>query len=59
MIFGIMKRELSAIVYLGALLGFIMGFVKNENRLTHFILCVTIPYRVKPQVTRRGTPPRA
>jgi len=27
MIFGIMKRELRAIVYLGALLGFIMGFV--------------------------------
>ncbi len=27
MIFGIMKRELSAIVYLGALLGFIMGFI--------------------------------
>ena len=26
-IFGIMKRELKAIVYLGALLGFIMGFV--------------------------------
>ena len=27
MIFGIMKRELRAIVYLGALLGFLMGFV--------------------------------
>ncbi|MBO4534319.1 MAG: uL15 family ribosomal protein, partial [Clostridia bacterium] len=27
MIFGIMKRELKAIVYLGALLGFLMGFV--------------------------------
>lgn len=27
MIFGIMKRELNAIVYLGALLGFIMGFI--------------------------------
>ena len=27
MIFGIMKRELRAIVYLGALLGFIMGFI--------------------------------
>lgn len=27
MIFGIMKRELRAIVYLGALLGFFMGFV--------------------------------
>ena len=26
MIFGIMKRELKAIVYLGALLGFLMGF---------------------------------
>ena len=26
-IFGIMKRELNAIVYLGALLGFVMGFV--------------------------------
>ncbi len=27
MIFGIMKRELKAIVYLGALLGFLMGFI--------------------------------
>ena len=27
MIFGIMKRELKAIVYLGAVLGFLMGFV--------------------------------
>lgn len=27
MIFGIMKRELSAIVYLGAALGFLMGFI--------------------------------
>lgn len=27
MIFGIMKKELNAIVYLGALLGFMMGFV--------------------------------
>lgn len=27
MIFGIMKRELKAIVYLGALLGFFMGFI--------------------------------
>ena len=27
MIFGIMKRELRAIVYLGALLGFLMGFI--------------------------------
>ena len=27
MIFGIMKKELRAIVYLGALLGFIMGFI--------------------------------
>jgi uncharacterized membrane protein YheB (UPF0754 family) len=27
MIFGIMKRELNAIVYLGAALGFLMGFV--------------------------------
>ena len=27
MIFGIMRRELRAIVYLGALLGFIMGFI--------------------------------
>lgn len=27
MIFGIMKRELRAIVYLGALLGFVMGFI--------------------------------
>lgn len=27
MIFGIMKKELSAIVYLGALLGFLMGFI--------------------------------
>lgn len=27
LIFGIMKRELKAIVYLGALLGFLMGFV--------------------------------
>ena len=26
-IFGIMKRELNAIVYLGALLGFLMGFI--------------------------------
>lgn len=27
MIFGIMKKELNAIVYLGALLGFLMGFI--------------------------------
>ena len=27
MIFGIMKRELKAIVYLGAMLGFLMGFI--------------------------------
>ena len=27
MIFGIMKRELNAIVYLGAVLGFLMGFI--------------------------------
>ena len=27
MIFGIMKRELNAIVYLGAILGFLMGFI--------------------------------
>ena len=27
MIFGIMSRELKAIVYLGAILGFIMGFI--------------------------------
>ena len=27
MVFGVMKRELKAIVYLGALLGFLMGFV--------------------------------
>lgn len=27
MIFGIMKRELNAIVYLGAMLGFLMGFI--------------------------------
>ena len=27
MVFGIMKRELSAIVYLGAALGFLMGFI--------------------------------
>ena len=27
MIFGIMKKELKAIVYLGALLGFMMGFI--------------------------------
>jgi uncharacterized membrane protein YheB (UPF0754 family) len=26
-IFGVMKRELRAIVYLGALLGFLMGFI--------------------------------
>ena len=27
MIFGIMSKELKAIVYLGAVLGFIMGFI--------------------------------
>ncbi len=27
LIFGIMNRELKAIVYLGALLGFLMGFI--------------------------------
>lgn len=27
LIFGLMKRELNAIVYLGALLGFFMGFI--------------------------------
>ena len=27
MVFGVMKRELNAIVYLGAVLGFLMGFV--------------------------------
>jgi len=27
MIFGIMKKELNAIVYLGAALGFLMGFI--------------------------------
>ena len=26
-IFGVMKKELRAIVYLGALLGFLMGFI--------------------------------
>lgn len=27
LVFGVMKRELRAIVYLGALLGFLMGFI--------------------------------